>query len=210
MDNYKIQANQAREIFLTYDQEALIQKHRLESDETWLYTSLFEIPYRIRRTDGTIRRKENGLWVDGGSFEETMTLLDLLCDSRKDRFVTGRLKNMADFGLMFHQRLLEKDPWAQRFQDRLPDFQRACEALGARPMKLGDVAYGFRIFEELTVVVQLWLGDEEFPPSLRFLWDENALMYLRYETMYFAKGLLLRHIQSRMNRAETPQTLRRG
>ena len=29
MDNYKIQANQAREAFLTYDQEKLIQKFRL-------------------------------------------------------------------------------------------------------------------------------------------------------------------------------------
>ena len=56
----------------------------------------------------------------------------------------------------------------------------------------------FRIFEDLPVVVQLWLGDEEFPPNLRLLWDENALMYLKYETMHFAKGLLLQKIWKAM------------
>ena len=50
-------------------------------------------------------------------------------------------------------------------------------------------------FDGLPIVIQLWLGDEEFPPSLRFLWDENALMYLRYETMYYAKGLLLQRLK---------------
>ena len=37
--------------------------------------------------------------------------------------------------------------------------------------------------------------DEDFPAGLRFLWDENATMYLKYETMYFAVGLL----RQRMN-----------
>ena len=60
------------------------------------------------------------------------------------------------------------------------------------------MAYRFRVFEDLTLVVQLWLGDEEFPPNLRFLWDENALMYLRYETMHYAKGLLLKRIREAM------------
>jgi len=46
--------------------------------------------------------------------------------------------------------------------------------------------------------VQLWFGEEEFPACLRLLWDENALMYIKYETMYFAKGLLLKKIEERM------------
>ena len=54
------------------------------------------------------------------------------------------------------------------------------------------------LFDGLSIVVQLWLGDEEFPPNLRFLWDENALDYIRYETMYFAKGMLLERIREEM------------
>ena len=48
-------------------------------------------------------------------------------------------------------------------------------------------------------MLQLWFGDEEFPPNLRILWDENALMYLRYETMYFAKGLLFAILKEKMD-----------
>ena len=33
-----------------------------------------------------------------------------------------------------------------------------------------------------------------FLPRLRYLWDENASQYIRYETMYFAIGLLKRRI----------------
>lgn len=63
---------------------------------------------------------------------------------------------------------------------------------------MGDAAYGIELFDGLSIVVQLWLGDEEFPPNLRFLWDENALDYIRYETMYFAKGMLLERIREEM------------
>ena len=33
---------------------------------------------------------------------------------------------------------------------------------------------------------------------LRLLWDENALMYLKYETMYFAVGLLRQRFRELM------------
>ena len=48
--------------------------------------------------------------------------------------------------------------------------------------------------------MQLWFGDEEFPANLRYLWDENALMYLKYETMYFAKALLLHRLWDEMEK----------
>ena len=44
---------------------------------------------------------------------------------------------------------------------------------------------------------------EEEDPLLRLLWDENALMYLRYETMHYAKGLLLQKIRKTMENAKT-------
>ena len=63
---------------------------------------------------------------------------------------------------------------------------------------MGDLAYSVELFDGLSILVQLWFGDEEFPASVRYLWDENALMYIKYETMYFAKGLLLQEIEERM------------
>ena len=199
VNNYLIQAGQAKARFLTYDQEKLIKNLKLKADAEFLYVVMLGVTYRISRTSGDMEYLAGEGWVDGNTYEEVMTLLDLLCDSREDRYLSGRWKNMLSFGLMFHQNLLEKkDPWAERFQADLEGFRRACIALGGTPLPNGDAAYAIELFDGLCIAVQLWLGDEEFPPNLRFLWDENANMYIRYETMYFAKGLLLERIREKM------------
>ncbi len=195
-DNYQIQAQQAKDRFLTYDQEALIAKLSLEYDGAYLYLPMLGQRHRISRTTGDMERQTETGWVSANGHGEVMTLLDLICDSWPGRFPTGRWKNMASFGLMFHQNLNEsgKDPWAERFQADPEGLRRACEALKGRPLPTGDISYAIELFDGLCMVIQLWLGDEEFPPNLRILWDENALMYIKYETMYFAKGLLMQRI----------------
>lgn len=199
-NNYAIQAQQAKDRFLTYDQEKLIRKLRLRYDETYLYVKMLSQDYRIHRNSGDMERQNHGVWVDANSFGEIMTILDLVCDSREDRWLSCRWKNMLSFGLMFHQNLLEdaKDPWAQRFQEQEAAFRKACLTLGGTELPNGDAAYAIELFDGLCIAVQLWLGDEEFPPNLRFLWDENATMYIRYETMHYAKGLLLERIAEHM------------
>lgn len=191
-NNYLIQAAQAKKRFLTYDQNALIQKFGLESDEHYLYVTMLGRLYRISRTTGDVDFRDGTAWRDGNSYEEVMTLLDLLCDSREDRWLSGRWKNMQSFGLMFHQNLLEdaRDPVAECF-DREPErLHRACALLGAENIPGGDYGYGVELFDGLKIGILFWHGDEEFAPRIRWLWDENALMYIRYETMYFAVGML--------------------
>ena len=199
-DNYLIQARQAKDLFAAYDQNKLIAKLQLAHDETYLYPVMFSETYRIHRKTGNIDRKTGNGWVDANSFGEVMVLLDLVCDSREDRFVTGKWKNMTAFGLMFHRNLTEDqaDPWAEKFQADPDGFRKACEAFRGVPFPQGDIAYTLEVFDGLCLTLQLWFGDEEFPPGLRFLWDENALMYLKYETMHFAKGMLLKKIEKRM------------
>ena len=198
-DNYAIQAAQAKQRFLGYDQQKLIKKLNLRSDEAYLYIPFLSQLHRIRRNTGDVERFDGTAWQDANSFEEVMTLLDLLCDSWENRFLTGRWKNMRDFGLMFHRTLLEeRDPWAEMFQKDPEGFRRACLALGGKPLDQGDIAYAIELTDGLRILLQLWFGDEEFPPNLRFLWDENALMYLKYETMYFARGLVLRRLREEM------------
>ena len=193
--NYTIQARMARERFLSYDQEALIRKLGIPREETWLSVTLLSTPCRIHRKTGEIKVFSGGEWQETEDYATVMTLLDLVCDSREDRFLTGRWKSMRDFGHQFHRQLLEEaDPWAERFQAQPDRFRKACQALGGRPLPQGDIAYAIELFDRLEIALQLWFGDEEFPPNLRLLWDENALMYLKYETMYFAKDLLLQHL----------------
>ncbi len=197
VNNYLIQAQQAKTRFLTYDQDKLIRKFNLEYDEDHLYVRLLGEPYRICRKTGDLRRSRDDQWQDANTFEEIMTLLDLLCDSRDDRFLTHRWQNMQSFGMQFHQNLLEeqRDPMADRFDQNPELFHHAAKMMGAEPIFWGDMGYAFELFDGLKIGMQFWHGDEEFLPRIRYLWDANAKQYIRYETMYYAVNLLLRRIK---------------
>ena len=198
-DNYAITAARVRQLFAEYDQQALARKVGAELDGEYFYVDFLSERYRIHRLTGDISRFHGDAWVEANSFGEVLTLMDLICDSREDRHPTGNWRNMRDFGHGFHQQLLEqRDPWAERFQEQLEMFAKACEALGGEKYPLGDVAYALPVFGDLRVLIQLWFGDEEFPAQLRYLWDENALQYLKYETMFYAVPLVLKRIQEQM------------
>lgn len=196
-DNYVLQMQQAKKYFLTYDQQKIIEKCRLEADEEYLYARMLGSRYRLNRTTVNLERLKSGAWVDGNSFSEVMTLLDLLCDSREDRFLTGRWASIQALGLQFHQNLMEdsRDPLAELF-DREPERLRsACMALGGEPIKGADIGYAVELFDGLKIGILFWHGDEEFAPRLRYMLDENAKMYLKYETMHYALGILRRRLE---------------
>lgn len=196
-DNYAIQTQAARQRFLTYDQETMIRKFRLDHDETYLYITMLALPYRIHRTTGNLQRQERGNWVDAMTHGEVLTLYDLLCDAREDRCLSGRFMATQNFGSMFHRSLAEepRDPLAEVF-DRDPErFRRACLALGGVELPFGDLAYRVELFDGLPMAIHFWHSDEEFPAQLRFFWDANALRYIRYETMYYAVGLLRKRLE---------------
>ncbi len=196
-DNYQIQVTQAKKLFLKYNQQELIERCRLTFDQTYLYTKLLGQKYRIRRDSGDMERLCGGNWVDGNSFGEVMTLLDWLCDSKAERFSTGRWVNIVNRGPYFHRNLQENgvDPDAAYFDKDPRAFCRACETLGGKRVPGADVSYAVCLVDDLGVCVQLWHGDEEFSARLRFLWDENALQYLRYETTWYALGLLRKRLR---------------
>ena len=201
VDNYRLQVEQAQKYFLRYDQEKLIRKLRLKADGEYLYTKMLGLSYRICRCTGQVQRLDED-WVETYDHGEVMTLLDLVCDSREDRFITGRWQNMATFGALFHRGLMEDraDPFAAMIQENQEEFCRACEALGGIPGPGGDISFALPFFEGLKVAVQFWEGDDEFPSQIRWLWDENALIYLKYETMWFALGMLRSRIQREMQK----------
>lgn len=199
-DNYMIQAAQAKQLFLTYDQQELIARCRLRFDETYLYVTMLSDTYRIHRQTGDMERLRGTTWTDGNSFAEVMTILDWLCDSRADRYITGRWINTVSHGHNFHKNLQEEqpDPNAELFDQNPRSFGAACEALGGEKFPDADMSYAIELMDGLRVLVQLWHGDEEFSPRLRCLWDENVTRYLRYETTFYAVGLLINRIKERM------------
>ena len=199
-DNYQIQAKQAKEIFLQYDQQRLIEKLALRADERYLYPRFFDRTYRIHRQTGDMQWDDGGVWRDGNSFHEVLTLMDLLCDSRENRFLSGKWKNMTAVGQQFHQNLMEddKDPFAMRIQQNPESFRSACASVNGQAIAGADIAYSFSVFDDLPLALFFWEGDEEFAPRVRYYWDENAMMYIRYETMYYAVHLLRSRLEEKM------------
>lgn len=199
-NNYQIQVMQAKRRFLTYDQQELIGRCGLQFDNDYLYVNLLSEPYRIQRHTGDMERQHNGSWGDGNSFNEVMTILDWLCDSRADRYITGRWINVVTHGHYFHGSLQEdmSDPYARLFDQHPEAFAAACEMLKGEKLPGADVGYAIELIDGLRVFIQLWHGDDEFPPSLRCLWDENTNRYLRYETTWFTTALLMERIKEKM------------
>lgn len=201
MDNYALQAAQAKRHFLTYDQQELIARCRLKHDESWFYIRFLGADYRICRKSGDMQRKAKGQWTDANSFGEVMTILDWLCDSRADRYITGRFMNVVTQSHYFHRSLQEeKDDNAELFAQDPEAFQAACQALGGIKMPGGDCSYAIELVDGLQILVQLWYADEEFPAQLRCFWDENVLRYIRYETTWYAIGLLMSRLRQEMKK----------
>ena len=195
-DNYQLQLAQAKKHFLTYDQQELIDRCRLRFDEDYFYVRFLGDEYRICRRSGDMQR-HCGHWVDGNSFGEVMTILDWLCDSSPNRFPANRWVNIVSQGHYFHRNLQEdgEDPDAVLFAANPKAFAAVCEAMGGERLPGADVGYAIEVIDGLRIFVRLWLADEEFPAKLNCLWDENVLRYIRYETTWYAQGLLLRRLR---------------
>ena len=198
-DNYVIQLQNAQKFFLTYDQETLIRKFRLKADEDFLYTKMYGSSYRLNRHTGELERFD-GTWVDANTFGEVMTLLDILCDSREDRYLTGKWMSTQMFGKYFHSGLLEPtfDELADAFDKNPGTLEKACKALGGRSIQGGDEAWAVEVMDGLEIGIFFWHADDEFPAQLRFFWDENALMYIKYETMHYTLGYLRNLLKSQI------------
>ncbi len=197
-DNYAIQARQARRLFLGYDQEHLIEKFGLEADADYLYLPFLDLHYRIHRRTAAVEKQEgDGPYVDGGSFNEVMTIFDALCWSKEDRRLTGRWVSTAALGSMFHSGSLAGSMYAgmmDHIASREDALERVFQRMGGVRMEVGEPGYRIPVFPFFPVYVQYWRGDDEFPASLRFLWDENTGDFLHYETLYYLMSFFLQRV----------------
>ena len=50
----------------------------------------------------------------------------------------------------------------------------------------------------LSASVCFWEKDVDFPEKLMFYWDRNILLYMHYETVWFAASSIVRELKERM------------
>ena len=98
MSNYDITREQAKKIFLQYDQKAIIRKWKLSYDASYLYVKFVNRDYRINRETGTIEwSKDDFTSTIEADFNVTLTIFDILCCSKEGCHATGQydiLKNL--------------------------------------------------------------------------------------------------------------------
>ena len=205
MDNYRLQAESAKKIFLKYDREKLIQKFHLQSDEQWLYLSYLNTPCRISRADGHLEQQTSKGWQECLDYNTVMTVYDLLCYSKGNQMpeLSGQWCAVGTFivtGITETEGFTGK--YARFFDGHTEQLKAACEALGGilQPSMAGaDVTCVIPVTPFFPVLLQFWEGDEEFPPKIKLLWDRNADQFLHFETTFYLQGDLLRCLKEYVN-----------
>lgn len=198
MSNYDIAREQAKKIFLQYDQKTIIRKWKLSYDGSYLYVKFVNRDYRINRETGTVEWSEDDFKTAiEADFNVTLTIFDLLCYSKEGCSVSGQydiVKNLKGTGYGSDPGSDIYLPYKKQFDHNLEQLAASCERLGGEKHVVGDVSYVISVFGDLKVLFQFWESDEEFDAEMKLKWDTNVLSYMRFETVYYAMGHILQRL----------------
>lgn len=200
--NYLIMRDKMKLEFLKYDQENMIRKFKLNADSEFIYITLLGRSHRVSRHTGTVEWSDDGFsTVTEADYNVAMTIFDVLCKSSPDCACSGVYRSVNSLG----KQLYSSGPGGSLFQPSAAQFasdpdalDRACRALGGTKYFAGDVAYVLPLFDFLPLVFQFWLPDDEFEAGVSFLWDENTLDFMHFETTFFAAGHVLERLRENM------------
>ena len=202
ISNYEIMRNQMRREFVKYDQDRMIRKFSLRNDESYIYIVFLFREYRIDRITGVVEWSEDGFSTSiEADYNESMTIYDVLCYSKDDcclsgnycpvNMLKGTVKSSNVGSNMFQKS-------ADGFNGKLKALVTVCGIWGEKLDLNGDVAAKLYPFPFLPVIIQYWEADEEFPANLKFMFDENILDYMHFETIFFMMGHIVKRIQDMM------------
>ena len=199
VSNYAITKRRVQKEFLKYDQEKMIQKFSLDSDDDFLYIRFISHLYRIHRRTGFLEWSEDQfITCVEGDFYETLTIYDLLCDSKdhckaaEDYINLKSLSPLQSGGKKLGDDLLGDQ--VKLFDHKEELLCRSCEKLGGIKAGKGDVAYEIPMFDFLSCRIQFWNSDEEFEASFQIFLDKNILDFIRYETVWYAVSHLIKRL----------------
>lgn len=208
MDNYDLQVDIGKGIFLEYDQKMMIRKFSLEADEDRILLPYLGTPCRIDRKTGSIEEFHSDIWQECRNFSTVMTVYDLLCFHKGSQapVLSGQWCAVGTFvvtGVTQTDTFTKK--YARLFDGRLEALKAAAQTLGGQvlPRMAGaDLTCRFWVTPFFPVLLQFWQGDEEFPPKLMVLWDRNTDQFMHFETTFYLQGDLLDRLKNALSTAE--------
>ena len=196
--NYDQMRDRMETEFLNYDQEMMIRKYGLAHDNKYLYLTFVGRKCRVARDSGRVEWTEDDFChAVHADYNVSMTIFDVLCYAKEDCCLSGRFTPVNQLKGTIQSASPGKDLFgktAKQFDRHTEQLARACELLSGQKETVGDVSYRLPLFDFLPVILQFWESDEEFPPVLKLMWDENILSYMHFETTFFAAGHLLERL----------------
>ena len=190
--------NNAKSVFLKYDQQAMIDKLQLKFDEDYIYLEFVKKKYRIEKTTGLLEWSTDDFTTkEEAGFEEVLSIYDLLCYGNEKPKSSGSWAPINS--VKYTPRAIGVETnfsgaYAKYFDENVEAFQLACGKLGGEKVPVGDIGYEIPVFGEIKVRLKFYLSDEEFPAQLVMLWDREILKYMHYETTYY----VMNHVYKRL------------
>lgn len=230
-NNYDKQVLIARQLFLKYDQQELIQKLHLEHDDSYLYLTILNRTCRILRLEGKIELRspcqndsslsgdtapaqntsimsDAAVWEESQDYNLVMTIYDALCYPKETPVLAHQWAPLASLQVTMSSPSADlfTQKYADFFSDKTDHLLLACQKLGGRRPDTSagaDVCWEFDFFPGFPIQFRFWDKDEEFPPQIRLLWDKNSLRFMHFETLYYALHVLLEELKKAMPAHDT-------
>ena len=183
--NYDKVIEEWRLRFLKMDQEALIEKFQLESDEMAVYLTYFNYKMRIDRFTGVITYLEEPQKIAG--FNTCMDIYNLFHYSIDIPVASGilvpfrQVKRVYPFEAAYKRTVLKT--LQETFSGHVEELKNACEKLGGKPLPQGDVGYQLSVYPFLDMAVYFWDADDEFEAQANMLFDSNITNFLHEENV---------------------------
>lgn len=183
--NYDKVIEEWRLRFLKMDQEALIEKFQLESDEMAVYLTYFNHKMRIDRFTGVITYLEEPQKIAG--FNTCMDVYNLFHYSIDIPVASGilvpfrQVKRVYPFEAAYKRTVLKT--LQETFSGHVEELKKACEKLGGKPLPQGDVGYQLSVYPFLDIAVYFWDADDEFEAQANMLFDSNITDFLHEENV---------------------------
>ena len=207
-NNYALQTSQAAALFLTYDPDNMVRLHGLERADDRIEVLFMDCRTAVSLKDGHVTMMEPEGRVRDASFDEAMTLYEYLCYPKTKPEAAGIWASISELGGVvgsYHAQHLQPREDRDVFSGHTERLRREALAMGGTDAGTsGDVSVILPVLPGFRMWFQFWDGDEEFPPHDQFLFDRNALSFLRYETVWYVMGAVRNRLSERMRAGGPP------
>ena len=182
--------------FCSYDMELLSRRAGVTDRGEYLETLFFGMETKIDKKTGCVT-------VDGrpADFCEALSVFDWLCDGKTNAMASYDFCPVSSLpGVLVQGQglLMDAPKLAKSIDNNSEKFKEIILQMGGKTINLGDFGAEIEIFPGLPMQLKFYHSDEEFPPSITFLWDKNILQFVRYETIYYLSATIKKHLLHRM------------